>query len=60
MNHTQAALCDVCPPRYYCVNKNRVDPCPKGAYCVGNIGFNWDLCPRGTYGPTEMLESSAG
>ena len=23
MNHTMAAICDVCPPRYYCTNKDR-------------------------------------
>ena len=57
MNHTMAALCDVCPPRYFCVNKTYPDPCPKGRYCGGNTGFNWGLCPRGTYGPVEMLSS---
>lgn len=35
MNHTQASLCDSCPPRYYCVNKDRADPCPVGKYCIG-------------------------
>lgn len=35
MNHTQASLCDPCPPRYYCVNKDRADPCPTGKYCIG-------------------------
>lgn len=58
MNHTMAALCDTCPPRYYCVNKDRADPCPEGHYCPGTTGFDTELCPRGTYGPTEMLESA--
>lgn len=35
MNHPQASLCDPCPPRYYCVNKDRADPCPTGKYCIG-------------------------
>lgn len=58
MNHTGAAVCDVCPPRFYCVNKDRPDPCPPGRYCPGNTGFNMELCPRGTYGPGDMLESA--
>ena len=55
MNHTMAAVCDVCPPRYYCVNKDRADERPPGKYCPGNTGYNMELCPRGTYGPTTML-----
>ena len=55
MNHTQASVCDGCPARYYCVNKDRADPCPVGRYCPGNTGFNQSLCPAGTYNPTEML-----
>ena len=55
MNHTMAAVCDVCPPRYYCVNKDRADRCPAGSYCPGNTGFNMAQCPQGTYGPVEML-----
>jgi len=51
----QASVCDACPPRYYCVNHDRVDPCPKGRYCPGNTGFNQSLCPAGTYNPAEML-----
>lgn len=58
MNHTQASACDACPPRYYCVNKDRADPCPRGRYCPGSTGFNMELCPRGTYGPNEMLSAS--
>ena len=49
MNHTQAGACDACPPRYYCVNKDRADPCPQGRYCSGSTGFNMTLCPAGTY-----------
>ena len=59
MNHTKAALCDVCPSRYYCVNKNRPDPCPTGRWCPGNTGYDQQLCPQGTYGPTTMLASAA-
>lgn len=55
MNHTGAAVCDVCPARYYCVNKDRTDACPAGYFCPGNIGFDWKACPQGTYGPTTML-----
>lgn len=55
MNHTQASACDPCPARYYCVNKDRVDPCPKGRFCPGVTGFDMQLCPAGTYGPVEML-----
>lgn len=55
MNHTQASACDPCPPRYYCVNKNKADPCPQGRACPGNTGFNMTLCPRGTYSNVEML-----
>ena len=32
-------------------------PCPKGRYCPGNTGYDQELCPLGTYGPTELLES---
>ena len=59
MNHTMAALCDVCPPRYYCVNKDHADPCPRGRYCTGNTGYNWESCPMGTYGPVEMLSAES-
>lgn len=59
MNHTMASACDICPPRYYCVNKDRPDPCPQGRYCEGNTGFNMSLCPAGTYNPVEMLMAEA-
>lgn len=59
MNHTGAALCDVCPPRFYCVNKNYTNPCPVGKYCPANTGFNWQSCPQGTYGPNEGLMVSS-
>ena len=59
MNHTLASECDVCPPRYYCVNKDRADPCPRGKFCPGNTGFNMTLCPKGTYGPVEMLADAS-
>ena len=59
MNHTQASSCDDCPPRYYCVNKDVPDPCPKGRYCPSNTGFNQSLCPSGTYNPVEMLMSES-
>ena len=59
MNHTMGTVCDSCPPRYFCVNKDRANPCPTGRYCPGNTGFDMKLCPRGTYGPTTMLESEA-
>lgn len=57
MNHTQASVCEPCPPRYYCVNKVRADPCPVGRYCPGGTGFDQQLCPSGTYNPTEMLSN---
>jgi hypothetical protein len=59
MNHTQAALCDVCPSRHYCVSGNTADPCPLGRYCPGNNGYSQELCPRGTYGPVEYLKSAS-
>ena len=59
MNHTLAAVCDVCPPRYYCINKAYPDPCPAGKYCPGNTGVNMELCPLGTYGPVEMLANAS-
>ncbi|RUS80924.1 hypothetical protein EGW08_011305, partial [Elysia chlorotica] len=59
MNHTQASTCEPCPARYYCVNKDRVDPCPLGRYCQGDTGFNMSLCPAGTYGPVEMLADAS-
>ncbi|XP_077985306.1 uncharacterized protein LOC144439946 [Glandiceps talaboti] len=59
MNHTRASACDICPSRYYCVNKDRVDPCPKGHYCPVGTGFGWESCPLGTYGPVEMLEAAS-
>lgn len=46
----------MCPPRYYCVNKNHADPCPRGRVCGGATGFNMTLCPRGTYSNVEMLQ----
>ncbi|XP_070551430.1 uncharacterized protein [Ptychodera flava] len=59
MNHTTADACDICPSRYYCVNKDRADPCPKGRFCPQGTGFNWGSCPTGTYGPVEMLEDAS-
>lgn len=55
MNHTLAGSCDLCPPRYYCVNKDRADPCPQGRVCEGSTGFNMTLCPSGTYSDVEYL-----
>ena len=59
MNHTQAGACDPCPPRYYCVNKDRADPCPQGRVCEGSTGFNMTLCPSGTYSNVELLMDTA-
>ena len=59
MNHTLASACDICPPRYYCINGDRADPCPAGSYCPGNTGLNLEQCPRGTYSPVTLLAAEA-
>lgn len=59
MNHTMASVCDVCPARYFCVNKNRADPCPAGSFCPENTGFDIEPCPKGTYGPVGMLANAS-
>lgn len=56
MNVTQASACDVCLPRYYCVNQSYMDPCPLGAFCPGANGYNYSLCPAGTFNNVTMLE----
>ena len=57
MNTTGASVCDACPPRYYCTNQDRADPCPQGAYCPGSNGLDYSLCPAGTYNPSTMLQN---
>ena len=59
MNMTGADVCDVCPPRFYCVNQDRADPCPTGNYCPGNNGHNYSPCLAGTYNPTTGLSAQA-
>ena len=47
MNTTLAALCDDCPPRFYCVD-SAIWPldCPPGKVCAGITGYNYTLCPQ--------------
>ena len=59
MNMTGADVCDVCPPRFYCVNQDRADPCPTGNYCPGNNGYDYSPCLAGTYNPTTGLSAQA-
>ncbi|KAI8480901.1 hypothetical protein Bbelb_413740, partial [Branchiostoma belcheri] len=59
MNHSQAEVCDTCPAGYYCVRGHVADPCPAGHYCPNGTGFDWKNCPKGTYGPVEMLAAAS-
>lgn len=59
MNQTGASECDVCLPRYYCVNQDRLDECPTGHYCPGANGYNYSACPIGTFNNVTMLESES-
>lgn len=47
MNTSQAAVCESCPPGYYCVD-SAIWPelCPSGRVCSGNTGYNNSLCPQ--------------
>jgi len=58
MNETGASVCDVCLPRYYCVNGDRLDDCPSGAFCPGANGYNYSLCPAGTFNNVTNLEAT--
>jgi len=59
MNETGASVCDVCLPRYYCVNGDRLDDCPSGAFCPGANGYNYSLCPAGTFNNVTNLEATS-
>ena len=59
MNATGASVCDTCPPRYFCVNEDRADPCPLGAFCPGANGYDYSLCPAGTFNPVTMLSAES-
>jgi len=47
INTTQAALCEACPPGFYCVDSS-VWPleCLPGEVCSGSTGYNSTLCPQ--------------
>lgn len=54
-NHTGAAVCYDCPERFFCVNRDRAEPCLPGYYCPANTGADLQPCPAGTYNPGHGL-----
>lgn len=54
-NHTGSSQCYDCPEGYYCVNRDRADPCLPGHYCPAKTGADLQLCPTGTYNPIYRL-----
>lgn len=58
VDHTGASSCLDCPEGYYCVNRDRSDPCSAGYYCPANTGANLQPCPTGTYAPNPGLGRS--
>lgn len=56
-NHTGASSCYDCPEGYYCVNRDRADPCSPGYYCPYQTGANLQPCPAGTYNPVYGLSN---
>ncbi len=58
-NYTGAALCDICPERYYCVHGDRAEPCLIGFYCPEGTGADLQPCPPGTYNPTTGLKNES-
>lgn len=47
MNTTQAAVCEICPAGFFCVDSSIwPQDCPPGEVCSGNTGYNSSLCPQ--------------
>ncbi|PIK35709.1 hypothetical protein BSL78_27465 [Apostichopus japonicus] len=50
MNHTHAAVCDIC---------RLDDSCPEGYYCPDGTGIDWQSCPRGTFNNETGLQEES-
>ncbi|PIK41162.1 hypothetical protein BSL78_21986 [Apostichopus japonicus] len=59
MNHTHAAVCDICPAGWYCLEGLITDSCPEGYYCPDGTGIDWQPCPRGTFNNETGLQEES-
>ena len=55
MNHTGGVECYICPEGYYCVNRDKADPCREGYYCPEGTGADLQPCPLGDFANTTGL-----